>query len=1401
MADAIGAVIIDVKSDISYLVTGMKKAEGVIESSSQAMIGAAKLIAVAYSAISFKNLIDESSQLANEVGKVSEKYAIGVEELTKWHYIVNSAGVKNDQFNDSLKDMSKNITDFQRDGSGATKAFKSLGITQEFAKKSMTNTSESMKILLQKLDEMPNGMERTTIAMELFGEEGANMVRVADMGAKSIATLTDEALKGNIAVSNSYYQKAEAYQNAQHRLDELQSGFADAVIEESQFLEAGTTMYQMLGDAQLAWTQSVQSGNNIFINGLNELSTGAVAVLPEAMVMFENLGNAVVTTGTAVIELVDIAFSPLLEVLDYFFGATDENITGLGVFSAYIMGTTMAIENFATLLRLGVSELEVFAIYIETKVMANLHSMSGSLLSASAKVAEFTNMVSFGEFGENYKELALEAERYEIQSKKVSLQGEIEVAVLREKQMALIGNIHTINDIDKAMARTATNVSKRQKEGINSEVKKQEAYKHTALVGMNALGKIENKHDLATKASQAHAKVITGEARALDLLQQKLDGFENTYKKSTMSDFSYRLEQLEKEKKEYIDIGAERLKVEKWYSVELAKLEKERNDKWSKIEDEKSRKLEEQQSKKLEAYKEYLRIIGDFDKITKLENSKKLIDLKPLLDSKQYAEVKNKFDNSSELTSFADGIADAFGIDKNKNLKDNISDIKYELGNVASNLFSDLLNDIHETGSVSQSVQNLTDSNALGNSMMSSGNPYLAGAAIAGQFLGDAMSEPMDAFQSMEADIHQDNTAIKDSMSIIESVAFPQLEIAKKSRQHLQNIENSFSSIGKSLSFRDGSFSTGAGFEGSMSYNANQSAIAIDAIDPLSDFTRALANSIFGHTETTLKDSGITAESQTARNFANNLSAEQYQIIEEESSYIFGLIKSTSYDTATQALDDSTAKEFSRAYGEGIDQILQAGISLGVDGLKLSEQLGNHLTEEMKLSLKDASDEEIAKKIRGWFGNEFNTMVEESLPFIEEFKRVGEDSFTSLTRVSLGYEEAVHRLAGLNIEAVDIGDIVDKNKDVATEAIRDSILNVEGRKFETVAIDVPNIASDSAIIFGDFFGSIKSELINGITSMMPETTEIMSDAELTGIGEIIKSFNGSAGELATMYTDLDNFQFQLRSIGMSVTEVTQDMINGAGDLATLKSGQSSFIKNYFTEQEQSEIAISALNREFEQLNITMPKSKEEFRSYLESITDSEKYGEMVALADDYYRVDELRNSAQKEAIKLIEEEADAREKSNKKYQDFIDSMDFSALDYRNIKQQQELAQGNYFENGTIENAQRYLETSKKTATNKYEYGLKYNTVKNDFKEKIVSPKFASDGSMVTSSPILEKKYDDLEKKVDELNTSTKTASKEEVEELKSVVKSLGDLIQGIRDNAQSTADAIQNSSYQQSIGA
>ena len=80
------------------------------------------------------------------------------------------------------------------------------------------------------------------------------------------------------------------------------------------------------------------------------------------------------------------------------------------------------------------------------------------------------------------------------------------------------------------------------------------------------------------------------------------------------------------------------------------------------------------------------------------------------------------------------------------------------------------------------------------------------------------------------------------------------------------------------------------------------------------------------------------------------------------------------------------------------------------------------------------------------FGAEADRMAQAALGGLEDFQKVGEGYFETVTRVASSIEMASVYTDRLNVSAIKYTDVLNKQGDVTTEIIRQSVLLNEGNK-------------------------------------------------------------------------------------------------------------------------------------------------------------------------------------------------------------------------------------------------------------------------------------------------------------------------------------------------------------------
>lgn len=122
-----------------------------------------------------KGLIDA----ADNINDLSQKTGIGVHALAGWQLAAESSGTSLESVAKGVKGLGKNILDHGD-------ALRSAGI-------SATTANDAMIQVADLFAAMPDGIEKTTLAVSLFGKAGMDMIPMLNMGSKGLAEAREKA--------------------------------------------------------------------------------------------------------------------------------------------------------------------------------------------------------------------------------------------------------------------------------------------------------------------------------------------------------------------------------------------------------------------------------------------------------------------------------------------------------------------------------------------------------------------------------------------------------------------------------------------------------------------------------------------------------------------------------------------------------------------------------------------------------------------------------------------------------------------------------------------------------------------------------------------------------------------------------------------------------------------------------------------------------------------------------------------------------------------------------------------------------------------------------------------------------------------------------------------------------
>jgi len=343
----------------------------------------------------------------------------------------------------------------------------------------------------------------------------------------------------------------------------------------------------------------------------------------------------------------------------------------------------------------------------------------------------------------------------------------------------------------------------------------------------------------------------------------------------------------------------------------------------------------------------------------------------------------------------------------------------------------------------------------------------------------------------------------------------------------------------------------------------------------------SVVGGLFGKTsvKTNVVASGLTAPIQTLKQmFEQGFNLLEYidvEIVKKKKSW-FGSKKSVSYATQTAQADKEVANQFSLIFSNFYDVISKAATPLGRSLDSVQNTLLNFVVDIGKINLSGLGAKEIQEKLEAVFGQQADRMAQFALAGFEEFQRIGEGYFTTITRLASDIERARLSTKRFGVELISLSDVIDKQADIAVELLRQSLVRSE------------------YILYG----------------------------METGFAEIVNAFSGSIDDLDSVVKSLNALRSVLSAMNKPAVDLSKNMIDGANGFEELSGGLNRFYEDVLTEGERYSQMLAELTKQFSMLGVTIPESVEGFKKLVQGVDTSTEagqklFGALVALTPKF----------------------------------------------------------------------------------------------------------------------------------------------------------------------------------------
>lgn len=216
-------------------------------------------------------LVESAGRQAEAIDQTSQKTGISINTLQSWTVAMAQSGLGMESLTRGVKTLSEQIVQSRNPNSQAAEKFSELGLTAN-------SVDGILEQLADRFDLMPDGADKTRIAVELFGKAGQDLIPILNKGSAGLresmeaskrlgAVLSDETVKSLSAADDAFDTLGVATKAASNQLAGLLAPAVTAVTDSlTKGIGVVATFFGALNEGSKGGENTIQ-----FLKTLNPL--------------------------------------------------------------------------------------------------------------------------------------------------------------------------------------------------------------------------------------------------------------------------------------------------------------------------------------------------------------------------------------------------------------------------------------------------------------------------------------------------------------------------------------------------------------------------------------------------------------------------------------------------------------------------------------------------------------------------------------------------------------------------------------------------------------------------------------------------------------------------------------------------------------------------------------------------------------------------------------------------------------------------------------------------------------------------------------------------------------------------------------------------------------------------
>ncbi|MFT4221882.1 phage tail tape measure protein [Dysgonomonas sp.] len=267
-----------------------------------------------------------TANYGDEVYKTSQKVGINVEEYQKLAYAARYAGVDQDKLTSALNIFNKSAVAATKGSKESLQAFNAMGISAADIGNNMKSPEVLIKKIAENISKMPDGMDKSALAMKLFGRSGSELIPLLNSGAVGLEEMGNEAVKMGI-VTEDIAKLSEEFNDNLERIGDASNGVSR---------QLGSVLLPKLNELVLKIIPIIQSIGS-WVKDNKELTITILKVATAATAILTAMGAFTIVAGTVIRTTVIIT-----KIFSFLGGIITAVRSGMLLFTAQYYALTIA---------------------------------------------------------------------------------------------------------------------------------------------------------------------------------------------------------------------------------------------------------------------------------------------------------------------------------------------------------------------------------------------------------------------------------------------------------------------------------------------------------------------------------------------------------------------------------------------------------------------------------------------------------------------------------------------------------------------------------------------------------------------------------------------------------------------------------------------------------------------------------------------------------------------------------------------------------------------------------------------------------------------------------------------------------------------------------------------------